>query len=325
MGALIADECTPDSDRFEPSTVGTMFGSRAKPQGGECPRVAFAGLPWDIRSGISGAAVGPNVLRAVSQLYAYGLDSDRMRVSGWHSYRSDANLLSGVDLVDYGNVRGPHIADYDVLQDPIEAAVRLMSATGAFPVFIGGDHGLTLHILRAMSGLRLALVHVDAHDDFGSGEELNHGTFMRRVSKLDHIESILMAGVRGIGPGTRGNELKAAGIRVLTSYEWSDASVAAFVNAVPEVPVYVSLDVDALDPAFAPGTPTPRGSGLSSSQVNGLLQSLARCRQVVALDVMELSRPRHTYDLTPHYIVEILLHFLHEILTRPRPQSRKPC
>lgn len=250
--------------------------------------VAVMGIPYDgATTNRSGARFGPRAIREQSSLlWGY---NNALKVSPFEVLR----------VVDYGDAE---VVPVDVVATQrtierdawgiIEQGVRLLS--------LGGDHSVTLPLLRAHARKYgpLAVVHIDAHPDTWNtefGENLySHGTGFRRALEEGLVDAgaYVQIGIRGptTGPGDYEDALKL-GARMITLDEAVERGLAAVLGEVRERigarPLYVSLDIDATDPAFAPGTGTPEVGGFSSREMLQLVRGLAGL-QVVGADVVEV-------------------------------------
>jgi guanidinopropionase len=172
----------------------------------------------------------------------------------------------------------------------------------AVPLSIGGDHLSSLPILRAVAAARpVGMIHFDSHSDtvdsYFDGLKYTHGTPFRRA-----IEEGLLDAKRVVQIGIRGSTYSAderdwplqQGVRMISIEDVDEMGVDAVIRearcVVGDGPAYVSFDIDALDPAFAPGTGTPEFGGLTSREVNRLLRGL-RGLDLVGADVVEVSPP----------------------------------
>jgi len=180
----------------------------------------------------------------------------------------------------------------------IEAHVGKILDAGAAPVTLGGDHFITLPILRAVAARRgpVALIQFDAHSDTWVDDDpdrIDHGTFLYKAIREGVVDpaSSVSIGIRTENPDTLGvTILDAPGVH----RDGIDATQIRIREAVADRPVYVTFDIDALDPAFAPGTGTPVWGGLASWQAAALLRGLAGV-DLIGGDVVEVSPP---YDTT---------------------------
>jgi agmatinase len=215
------------------------------------------------------------------------------------------HLEAGVDafadlrVVDYGDA--PVVpAQPEVAHAAIEATVGEVLRAGALPVILGGDHSITEPCLRAVSAVHgpVGLLHFDTHADTGEevfGATLSHGTVMRHVVEAGSVDPRRYAqiGLRGYWPGEKEFGWQAEqGITSLFAHDVMHRGIGAVVEealaAAGDGPVYISVDVDVLDPAFAPGTGTPEPGGLSSRELLWAVRTLASRVDLVGFDVVEV-------------------------------------
>jgi len=260
------------------------FGGAAKPLS-ENPdyKIAILGVPFDEKSSyLRGAAGGPAAVRAVSTGKCY---------CGYTEL--GVNLEEDTVLVDLGDV--------DTSGDPdksfalTEKAVAAILAKGATPIVIGGDHSITYPVLKAFarSFKPLDVLHFDAHPDLYEdlyGDRLSHACPFARILEDGLASSVVQVGVRAITAAHRATALKR-GVRMIEMKDIQDPLHLRFVN-----PVYVSFDMDALDPAFAPGVSHHEPGGLTTRQALQVIQSLKG--RIVGLDVVELNPTRDAAAIT---------------------------
>ncbi len=276
---------------------------RPLPQG---TRAAFLGVPFDGGTTYQpGARLAPFHVRRVSAL-----------VQGWHPAHRVA-VFDRAPAVDGGNVVFPPFAP-DRMREAVEARTRQVAEAGAVPFLVGGDHSVALPALRALARMHgpLAVVHVDAHLDTSGpetwGEPFHHGTPLRHALKEGLVATgqLHQIGLRGpwAGPGD-GDPGAARGARVHDADEVARrgmAAVAAEVReAVGDRPAHLTFDVDAVDPAFAPGTGTPVPGGLTSREALALVRGLAGVR-LVGMDLVEVCPALDHADLTSHLAAHLL-------------------
>jgi agmatinase len=248
-----------------------------------------AGAPFDIGTTFrSGARFGPDAIRQAS----------RMLVDGDHPQRwLDPGKL---ELADIGNFS---LALGDIPQSL--AALEAQAADIAHLVTLGGDHSITLALLRALRRRigPLALVHFDAHVDAWPdtfGNPYGHASVFYHAIEEGLVEPkrMVQVGIRSPVPKSVYDWVLSKGVTILTAetvHESGAASTAAAIrNVIGEVPAYLSFDIDALDPAFAPGTGTPEIGGLATWQVQGILRRL-RGMRFRGMDVVEVAPP---YDVS---------------------------
>jgi arginase family enzyme len=139
-------------------------------------------------------------------------------------------------------------------------AVKKILAKHAFPIVIGGDHSITFPVVRGFDGVPLTLIHLDAHLDTWNGGpgNLDHATWVVRTAKLPHVQKIVQIGMRGIANDSEAmGNARALHNQIITSEEIHRKGVAAALAQVSSGGnIYVSFDVDVMDPTLAPGTGT---------------------------------------------------------------------
>lgn len=268
------------------------------------------GVPWDGGTTYRpGARRAPWEVRRVSAL-----------VSGHHPvHRLD--VFDALAAVDGGNVVFPPF-DAEAVRDAVERAVADVLAAGAAPFLVGGDHSIALPALRAVARRHgpVAVVHVDAHLDTSGaevwGEPFHHGAPFRHaiVEGLVARGQLHQVGLRGPwGAASDDAPGEVIGARRypadLVAARGAAALGAELRAAVGDRPVYLSFDVDAVDPAFAPGTGTPVPGGLTSREALQLLRALAGV-SLVGADVVEVCPPLDHADLTSHLAAHVLFEAL---------------
>jgi agmatinase len=286
-----ADALRPVSTRRVPRFAGVptflRLPVRESPHGVD---VLVCGAPFDGGTTFRpGARFGPRAVRQASAL-----------TRGFHPDHG-VDLFDHLRCADGGDVPMVPMSVERALE-ALEARADAIVAAGAVPAFVGGDHTISLAPLRALARRfgPLGLVHVDAHSDtFGPawGVDLHHGTVFRHAVQegLLRAGDVLQIGVRG--PFTAKEDLdfaRRAGFRVVGVDEVRrdlDAVAGAIAGLRGRGPVYLSFDMDGLDPAYAPGTGTPVPGGLTSWEALRLLRAL-RGVELVGLDIVEIS-PDH--------------------------------
>lgn len=257
--------------------------------------IALIGVPLDIgTSNRAGSRFGPREIRGQSVLVRpYGM-------------ATGAAPFDSFQVADIGDVP---INTFNLAEsiDIIEAYYWGVMATGAKTVSMGGDHTVTLPILRALHQRfgKMALVHVDAHADINDsmfGERVCHGTIFRRALEEGLVagEHMFQIGLRATGYAAEDFDwARQQGVRVVPAEECWYGSLAPLMEEVranigSEMPVYLSFDIDGLDPSVAPGTGTPEPAGLTTSQGLEIIRGLHGCN-LIGADLVEVSPP---YDTT---------------------------
>jgi len=250
--------------------------------------VAIVGVPFD--TGVSyrpGARFGPNHVRESSRLL--------------RPYNPAVNVspFATQQVVDAGDIAANPF-DIEEAISSIHKSYDQLSERAKKIVTIGGDHTITLPILRSLKAKHgpMSVVHFDAHlDTWDSyfGADYTHGTTFRRASEegLLDPEGCMHIGIRG--PLYAAKDLtddKALGFQIFTSVEFQDLGVNAAIEKmkarVGKRPVYISIDIDVLDPAHAPGTGTPEAGGLTSRELLSVVRATAGMN-VIGADIVEVA------------------------------------
>lgn len=271
--------------------------------------VAIVGAPFDL--GVMhrpGARFGPRAIRIASaQVRAYPMKPEEL----WGPFQK-------LRVVDYGDVN--IVAAYiEENVTRIQNTVAPIVAAGVTPIVLGGDHTVTLPVLRAVAAVHgpVSLVHFDAHPDYWQppeGRPFHHGTVYRIAEQegLIRLDRSVQVGIRGTISMAIVDECRAAGFHLLTADEFAAQGVEATLAQIRERvagPVYVSLDIDSADPAYAPGTGTPEVAGLTSRELVQLVRGL-RGLPIVGYDVVEVAPPYDSAEITALLAANLVYEFL---------------
>ncbi|MBN3821434.1 agmatinase [Paraburkholderia sp. Se-20369] len=252
--------------------------------------VCFVGVPLDLgTSNRSGARFGPRQIRSESVLLRP------------YNMATRAAPFDSLQVADIGDVAtNPYDLKDSVRR--IEEAYDAIVATGCRPITLGGDHTIAWPILRALHRKygKVAVVHVDAHADVNDtmfGEKIAHGTPFRRAVEdgLLQCDKVTQIGLRGTGYHADDFDwCRAQGFTVVQAEECWNKSLAPLMAQVRErvgdAPVYLSFDIDGLDPSFAPGTGTPEVGGLTVQQGLEIVRGM-KGLNIVGADLVEVSPP----------------------------------
>jgi agmatinase len=249
--------------------------------------VAIVGAPIDdLVSDRPGARFGPRAIRTASCPPGPHLEAG-------------IDAIAELRVVDFGDaavVPGDPARSHAA----IETLVGQVLGAGAIPIVLGGDHSIAEPDIRACAASHgpVGLVHFDSHTDTGTrvfGAELSHGTPMYRLVEAGIVDPAryVQIGLRGYWPGeTEFAWQREKGITSIFMHEVRDAGIVPAIDralgVVGEGPTFVSVDVDVLDPAYAPGTGTPEPGGMSSADLLLACREVARRAQVVGADVVEV-------------------------------------
>jgi agmatinase len=267
--------------------------------------VVIIGAPFDGGTSYrSGARFGPSAMRAACYL---GHDGSRPSLA----LRTDG--LRDLHVVDAGDVE-MYSGDAARSCAALEAVVEKVASTGAIPLILGGDHTVTwpdvTGVARARGWGKVSVIHFDAHADTGNiefGSLIGHGQPMRRLieSGAARGDRFLQIGLRGYWPPPEILEWMAQ--QRMRSYEMTEIVQRGLDAVLDEVlalavdecdGVFVSVDIDVVDPGSAPGTGTPEPGGLTSRELLDAVRRICLSVPVVGMDVVEVSPPFDHADIT---------------------------
>ncbi|MEO0999291.1 MAG: agmatinase [Pseudomonadota bacterium] len=279
---------------------------------------AFLGVPMDIGTSMRpGTRHGPRAIRTESAM---------IRPVNMGTGAAPFDHLQVADLGDVA------INTFDLKDSVrrIEAAFDAVFSAGAVPLALGGDHTLTLPILRAAAKRHgpVALLHIDAHADVNDrmfGEEIAHGTPFRRAVDEGLLipDRVWQIGLRGSGYGP--DDLvwpRAQGFRVVPAEACWHRSLTPLMEevraAIGDAPCYFTFDIDSLDPAFAPGTGTMEPGGLTSPQAIEIVRGAAGLN-LIGGDLVEVSPPWDASGATAMLAASLLFEMLCVLPGVPQP------
>jgi agmatinase len=254
--------------------------------------LCIAGIPLDIgTTNRAGARFGPPAIRQAS----------RMLVDGDHPVHwLNPAALPVADIGDFTIALGDIAGSLATIETQAGAIAHLLA--------LGGDHGITLPLLRALAKRRgpCALIHFDAHVDTwpdNFGQVYAHGSVFHHAITEGLVEPrrMVQIGIRSPVERAVHDWTLAQGVVMITAqevHEQGPAAVAAQIrHVIGDAPVYLSFDIDALDPAFAPGTGTPEIGGLASWQAQAILR-LLRGLPFIGMDLVEVAPPYDVAEIT---------------------------
>jgi formimidoylglutamase len=260
--------------------------------------IAILGAGLDMSGGMRGAAYGPRALRA-NDIYLPNV------ASGLPHVHTMVDAMAELTVVDYGDAA----IDFESTErtiEPVRGLVREVAETGAMPFVVGGDHALMYPDVAALADVygkgKIGVVHFDAHYDAaraGMGHWLTHGNPIRRLIEQGHVrgENFIQVGLRGYTPdGEDLAYMRDQGFRYhfmaeVERFGWDHVMERAIAEATSSGAeyLYVSFDMDTIDPGFAPGTGTPEPGGLTPREVFPLVRRLCAEANVVGMEIVELN------------------------------------
>ncbi len=285
--------------------------------------VAFIGVPFDQGTlGRPGARFGPDALRDAPRAYSYSDPYGRQSVAeGFFDIDSEDELLRGVVMADCGNVPivpSEVVGNFDRITKAVEQAVE----RGALPAVVGGDHAITFPVVRGLSKFApLDIVHFDAHLDYTHDVQdalYTHASPIRRCRELGFVGHITSVGIRS-ARRIPYEEAVRDGSLIISGSRFRELGPEAVAEMIPAAEnLYITFDVDVLDPSMAPGTGTPEIGGLFYQETRDCLMALLARSNLVAFDIVEVAPPYDNSELT----VQVAAKLMQDILAARFP-SRK--
>ena len=278
--------------------------------------VAIMGASLDMSTGMRGAAWAPQAIRTAERIHPWGDLIERA-----HPHVGQIDFKSELKIVDYGD------APIDIMSQErsfpaIIQMVEEIARTGAIPVIVGGDHSLMYPDLVAVTNVygkgKVGVVHFDAHFD---GEEgffghyISHGSPVRLLIDEGHVKgkNFVQVGLHSISPGAeamewmRKNQIRYHTMADIDKNGWDAVMKKVLAEALdgPEY-LFLSIDLDCLEPAFAPGMGTPEPGGMSPTELMKLVRGLAAQNKIVGIDLVEVNPIVDQSYLTPLVALRIL-------------------
>ena len=286
--------------------------------------VAFMGVPFDQGTlGRPGARFGPDALRDAPRAYSYSDPYGRQgSADGFFDIDTEDELLRGITMADCGNVP---IVPSEVVGnfDRITRAVQQLAARGALPAVVGGDHAITFPVVRGLSKFApLNIVHFDAHLDYTHDVQdalYTHASPIRRCRELEFVGHITSVGIRS-ARRIPYEEAQQDGSLIISGRRFREIGPRGVADLIPAAEnLYITFDVDVLDPSLAPGTGTPETGGLFYEETRECLLALLEKSRLVALDIVEVAPPYDNSELT----VQVAARLLQDILAARFPSQQR--
>jgi agmatinase len=312
--------------------VGLTFGRAPlvlDPAGLAGADVAIIGAPFD--EGVSyrpGTRFGPRAIRTAEDV-AFPVARPHMELG--------VDPYAELDIVDYGDIE-VYSSDLQRSHLLLRQGVAEILAAGAIPIVLGGDHSLSTPVLQALAGRHGAdgysVVHFDTHADTGSEEgEAPHGVPFHRAVIDGHLDgrNIVQLGLRGAWPWPEDFQwMREAGFRWHTIAEIVERGIGPVVrdaieHARARAPrTYLTVDIDVLDPAFAPGTGTAEPGGLMTRELLWAVRTVASSLDLCAMDIVEVSPPFDPAGVTAMAGHRVVLETLSGIALRKTGRRARP-
>jgi agmatinase len=307
FAAIAAAQFSGSRRKWPFSGVATLLGAPYRPDAPSQPdfgglQAALIGVPMDLGvTNRSGSRLGPRAVRGVERI-------------GPMDHVLGIAPLQALNIADVGDV--PMASRYDLAgcHADIEAFYGTVAKAGVIPLTVGGDHSISLPILKALGrGRAVGMVHIDAHCDTSGpyeGTKFHHGGPFRQAvleGVLDPAR-VIQIGIRG-GAEYLWEFSHESGMTVIHAEEIDAMGlpgvIARMLSVIGEGPTYVSFDVDGIDPAFCPGTGTPEVGGLTPREALAILRALAG-RDIIGGDVVEVAPQYDATSNTAHVGAQVL-------------------
>jgi agmatinase len=270
--------------------------------------IAILGIPYDEKSCyMRGSSKGPQAIRAASTGRA---------INPWTEL--GVNLEEDAVMTDVGDV--DVTGDYEEVSSRIEKKILEILERNAFPIILGGDHSISFPVARAFAKKfrPMDILHFDAHPDLYEelcGDRYSHGCPFTRIIEEGLAQNLVQVGIRA-ATGEHRERAAKHGVRMIEMKDIRGDLSLKFEN-----PLYVSFDMDALDPSVAPGVSHHEPGGLSSRQVIHIFQSLEA--KLVGLDVVEVNPERDASGITASAAVKIVREVAGKIVIQRRQDTKE--
>ena len=259
--------------------------------------IAIVGAGLDFSGGMRGASYGPRAMRT-SEPYLPNVPA------GLPHAHTRVDAFKELVICDYGDAAIDFESTHRSIE-PVRTIVREIAETGTIPFIVGGDHALMYPDVVGLADVygkgKIGVVHFDAHYDaasFGIGHHLTHGTPVRKLIEGGYVagKNFIQVGLRGYMPDDndlawmRGQGMRFHFMAEVERYGWKQVMDRAIAEAREGTDyVFISLDIDVLDPAYAPGTGTPEPNGLTPRELFPLLRRLGAESNLVGIELVELN------------------------------------
>ncbi len=280
--------------------------------------IAIIGAPFDGGTQYrSGARFGPRSIREASTLFSFGH-------AGAYDFDDNKTYLDKtVRIIDMGDADIIH-TDTEKSHRNIEFAVQRAKKAGALPVTLGGDHSINIPCINALEEFhkKIHILQIDAHLDFVDerhGVRYGHGNPMRRAAEKEYVMGMTQVGIRNVSSTTREGyeDAISMGSTILTVRQFRSLELEDVLKKIPlEIPIYVTIDIDAFCPSIAPGTGTPSHGGFLYYEVLELLQKVALERKIIGIDMVEVAPSYDPTEKTQILAAQILMNFLGFIFSK---------
>ncbi|MGY3718580.1 arginase family protein [Sutcliffiella cohnii] len=275
-------------------------------------RYGLIGIPYNM-----GSSVHTLPITSIEQLRNYSLEvlkietNDQGLTTGWYIPKEDKVVFRNQLLKDYGDLEGTNNALLQLKR--IEQISSQITQSDIIPLFIGGDHSITFPIVKGLlhNYEKLQIIQFDAHSDLGNSrwDVIEHGSFMKELNNEEQIKSILQIGVRGTKVLEEYYSIVQSN-KIFSSHSLEEETLQTFPK---DIPTYLTIDVDVLDPSIVPSVsyPVPNGWGYNEFLKN--LEIVLSNFNIVGIDVVEYNPLYDKGNVGTSTIVHILLEILSKL------------
>ena len=265
---------------------------------------AILGVPFDEGTwGWPGERYGPRAMRESSQEYNHDL------TEGFYYIDGDRTVLKGKRWVDVGDVPVMPTVPSQT-DDKITEMVGKIRSKGAFPIVLGGDHSITFAVLRAVD-IPVTVLHFDAHLDTWNGApgNLDHASWVNRAARLPNVKKVIQLGQRGLANDEEAMaNARKARTTIITAEQIHRSGIERVLAQIPaSESIYITFDVDVMDPTLAPGTGTLEPDGLNFSEIDGLLKGVTSKGRLIGMDIVEVNPMRDGSTRTEQTAIRLLI------------------
>jgi len=265
---------------------------------------AILGVPFDEGTwGWPGERYGPRAMRESSQEYNHDL------TEGFYYIDGDRTVLKGKRWVDVGDVPVMPTVPSQT-DDKITEMVGKIRSKGAFPIVLGGDHSITFAVLRAVD-VPVTVLHFDAHLDTWNGApgNLDHASWVNRAARLPNVKKVIQLGQRGLANDEEAMaNARKARTTIITAEQIHRSGIERVLAQIPaSESIYITFDVDVMDPTLAPGTGTLEPDGLNFSEIDGLLKGVTSKGRLIGMDIVEVNPMRDGSTRTEQTAIRLLI------------------
>ncbi len=274
--------------------------------------VGILGIPFDLALGFRpGARFAPRVLREASLRYA-------LPKEGFYDLHSNAMHLAGLEIADAGDVNLPSL-EPELSRIRIFEAVTALRSRVNLPIFLGGDHSVTYPILKAFGDIpELHIVQFDAHLDFSDSRNDTHfsnsSPFRRAAEDMPNLKHITTLGLRGLRFDQEAVQAaKARGHTLILMSEMTN--LERVISLLPDGKnVYISFDVDVLEPSLVPATSSPEPEGMGFGMAVNLLEAVAARNTVLGFDLVEFAPNLDSSGNSGLFLARLMMEFLKAVM-----------